>query len=64
MPNAEASKPNIISTFATDVALLLIMLAGLFRLRRRSGGWFGLGRLLWKQVSWGCICGLRLSPLR
>jgi hypothetical protein len=55
MPNAETSKPTIISTFATDVALLLIMLAGILRLRRRGGGWFDLGRLIWKQVSWQCI---------
>jgi len=40
---------------ATDVALLLIVLAGMLRLRRRGGGWFDLGRLLWKQVSWQCI---------
>jgi len=34
----------------TDVALLLIMLAGLFRLRKRGGSKFELARLLWKQV--------------
>jgi hypothetical protein len=37
---------------ATDFTLIVIMLVGLFRLRRRGGGWFDLGRLLWKQVSW------------
>jgi len=28
------------------------MLLGLLRLRAGSGGWFDLGRFLWKQVSW------------
>jgi hypothetical protein len=28
------------------------MLVGLLRLRNDSGGWFDLGRFLWKQVSW------------
>jgi len=37
---------------ATDFTLIVIMLVGLFRLRRRGGGWFDMGRLLWKQVSW------------
>lgn len=36
----------------TDLTLIVIILVGLFRLRRRGGGWFDLGRLLWKQVSW------------
>jgi hypothetical protein len=34
----------------TDISLLLIMLAGLLRLRKRGGSKFELGRLLWKQV--------------
>ena len=34
----------------TDIALLLIMLGGLFRLRRACGGAFGLTQLMWKQV--------------
>jgi len=34
----------------TDIALLLIMLGGLFRLRLQGGGAFGLSQLLWKQV--------------
>jgi hypothetical protein len=34
----------------TDIALLLIMLGGLFRMRLRGGGVFGLSQLLWKQV--------------
>jgi len=41
--------------FATDFFLLVIMLVGLFRMRCRGAGSFGLGRLLWKQVRWrGC----------
>ena len=36
----------------TDIVLLLIMLGGLFRLRRHSGGASGLIQLLWKQVGW------------
>ena len=36
----------------TDFSLIVIMLVGLFRLRRHGGGWFDLGRLLWKQVGW------------
>jgi hypothetical protein len=37
---------------ATDIVLLLIMLAGLIRLRRDGYGYarFGLARFLWKQV--------------
>jgi hypothetical protein len=34
------------------MALLLIILAGLFVLRRNGGGTFGLTRLLWRQVRW------------
>ncbi|KAH9984328.1 hypothetical protein BJV74DRAFT_886498 [Russula compacta] len=37
----------------TDVVLLLIMLFGVFRLRRDGGGTMALGRLLWNQgVIW------------
>ncbi|KAN0118812.1 hypothetical protein V8E52_004923 [Russula decolorans] len=47
--NAETSKPNIISSLVTDVVLLLIMLAGLVRLRIGKNGPFGLARILWNQ---------------
>jgi len=47
----ESNKPTIIVVFVTDIVLLLTMLVGLLRLRRRGGGTFELGRLLWKQVS-------------
>ena len=33
----------------TDISLLLVMLVGLIRLRRR-GSTFGLAQVLWKQV--------------
>jgi hypothetical protein len=35
---------------ASDIALVLIMLVGLLRLRRDGDGNFGLTHLLWKQV--------------
>jgi len=51
--NSESSKLNIIVTFITDITLLIIMLAGLLRLRRYGVGTFGLGRVLWNQgVIW------------
>jgi hypothetical protein len=48
--NIEICKIAMISTLATDTILLLIMLAGLLRLRRRGGGSYELWHLLWKQV--------------
>ena len=48
--NTESSKLNFIVTLITDIMLLLIMLAGLFRLRYYERGTLGLGRLVWKQV--------------
>jgi len=48
-PNAKSNKLAIIAMLVDDVILLLIMLLGLLRLRRRGGGRFVLGRLLWKQ---------------
>jgi len=50
--NAESSELNIIAMLVTDIALLLIMLGGLFNLRRNGGGEFGLTQLLWRQVGW------------
>ena len=46
-----SNKFNIIVSLASDVALLLIMLVGLLRLRLEIGK-FGLGRVLWNQVRW------------
>ena len=42
--------PSLYSLAATDIVLLLIMLAGLLRLRHHGGATFGLTNLLWKQV--------------
>jgi hypothetical protein len=39
-------------TLATDISLLLIMFFGLLRLGFHERSAFGLGRLLWKQVSY------------
>jgi len=46
--NVETAQPSLISLFVTDLLLVLIMLAGLLRLRRGSGG-ARLWRLLWRQ---------------
>jgi len=48
-PNTQSNKLAITAMPVTDIALLLIMLIGLLRLRHRGGGRFDLGRLLWKQ---------------
>ncbi len=48
--NIEVSRIAFISGFVADSSLLLIMLAGLLRLRRRGGGSYELWHLLWKQV--------------
>jgi hypothetical protein len=41
---------STIVAFAADTTLLLIMLFGLYRLRRHRGGLMALGSLLWNQV--------------
>lgn len=43
---------DTIVTLVTDIVLLLIMLVGVFRLRRDGGGAMALGRLFWNQVGW------------
>jgi len=44
--------PGLVSMLITDISLLLIMLVGLFRLRRH-GSAFGLNQVLWRQgVLW------------
>jgi hypothetical protein len=48
--NGESNAPTLISMLVTDIALLLIMLGGLFRLRRHCDPKFGLTQLLWTQV--------------
>ena len=48
--DTERSKDQIIALLVSDVVLLLTMLVGLLRLRK-DGTLFGLGKLLWRQVS-------------
>ena len=48
--------------FITDFILLVTMLFGLLRFRLRGAGSFGLGRLLWKQVSLAVLGCLQFSP--
>jgi hypothetical protein len=50
MTNFNAVKYAIICSLFADIALLLIMLIGLLRLRREEGGAFAMGRTLWNQV--------------
>ncbi|KAI0294344.1 hypothetical protein BC826DRAFT_1011692 [Russula brevipes] len=51
--NIELTLINITSTLVTDIALLVMMLAGMLPLRCHGGGMFGLSKLLWKQgVIW------------
>ncbi|KAH9977433.1 hypothetical protein BJV74DRAFT_953545 [Russula compacta] len=45
----EGIQLSTIAALVTDVVLLLIMLFGVFRLRRDGGGTMALGRLLWNQ---------------
>jgi len=49
LPAIRNNKSAIIAMLVADIALLLIMLIGLLRIRHRGGGRFDLGRLLWKQ---------------
>jgi hypothetical protein len=49
--NPESSTLNLISMLVTDIALLLMMLVGLFLMHRRHcNGTFGLAQFLWNQV--------------
>ena len=48
--DTERSKDQIIAMLVSDVVLLFTMLVGLLRLRK-DGTLFGLGKLLWRQVS-------------
>ncbi|KAH9957074.1 hypothetical protein BGW80DRAFT_1466043 [Lactifluus volemus] len=49
IPNSDIIKLNAIVSFLTDIILLLMMLAGLLRLRIGGGGMLNLGNFLWKQ---------------
>jgi hypothetical protein len=48
--NDKSSPITLIVMVVADIALLLIMLAGLLHLRCHGGGTFGIAQLLWKQV--------------
>jgi hypothetical protein len=48
--NVEICEISMVSCLVTDTSLLLILLAGLLRLRRRGKGSYELWHLLWKQV--------------
>jgi len=50
LPNIESTELNMIAMAITDIALLLIMLVGLFRLRHSGNDMFGLAQVLWRQV--------------
>jgi hypothetical protein len=58
VPNSDIPKLNVIVTVATDIILLIMMLAGLFYLRLQGGGMFRLGDFLWKQVGGNTWHGL------
>jgi len=51
--NLETNKPAVISTLATNVALLLMMMIGLLRMHLEVDSVFALGRVLWEQVGSG-----------
>jgi len=57
IPDIKGKIPTFISMLITDFVLLVIMLIGLLRLRRRSAGTCAIGLLLWKQVGfrWSCM---------
>jgi hypothetical protein len=52
VPNFRNAEPTVIGSLVTDLVLLLIMLLGLLRTRRKAGGAFRMGHFLWKQVRW------------
>jgi hypothetical protein len=52
--NVESCKDYYINLLANDVILLLIMLAGLLRLRLRARAFLDLASILWKQVRHRC----------
>jgi hypothetical protein len=49
--NPHVTNLNILAIFTIDIILLFIMFFGLFRLRFHKSSAFGMGRLLWRQVS-------------
>ncbi|KAI9508998.1 hypothetical protein F5148DRAFT_1283412 [Russula earlei] len=61
--NTHVNTLNILFTLGIDILFLLIMLVGLFDMRRTEGGTFGIGRLLWNQgVLWLVIATIAEFP--
>ncbi|KAH9964907.1 hypothetical protein BC827DRAFT_1374770 [Russula dissimulans] len=61
--NSESNKLNVTVTLIADVILLLIVLIGLFRLRREGVGRSGIGLLLWNQgVIWLILATIAEVP--
>ncbi|KAI0281022.1 hypothetical protein BGY98DRAFT_1185140, partial [Russula aff. rugulosa BPL654] len=61
--NIDICEVSIISCFVADTILLLIMLAGLLRLRRHGRGSYELWDLLWKQgVIWFVVATVAELP--
>lgn len=61
--NLETNKPAVISTLATDVVLLLVMVIGLFRMHLEVESVFALGRILWNQgLIWLIVATLAAVP--
>jgi len=63
--NLESTLLNLIAVPFTDIALLLIMLIGLLRLRGHGGSMFGITKVLWRQgVFWLLIAiAAEISPV-
>jgi hypothetical protein len=53
---------NTITTFITDIILLLIMLIGLLRLGFHESGVFNVGNLMWKQVRMTALLQVEVFP--
>jgi len=61
--NVEICEISMVSCLVTDTSLLLILLAGLLRLRRRGKGSYELWHLLWKQgVIWFVVAAVAELP--
>lgn len=63
MARMDSIKLSTIVALTTDIGLILIMLLGLIRLRRRGGGIMAMGRLLWNQVCLWQFLGTLPQPV-
>lgn len=59
--NLKSGLLNIIAVPFTDIALLLIMLIGLFRLRGYGASTFGMTKVLWRQVCYVFLLATTLT---